>query len=58
MKKILVVELNDDSKDKMMESFVEDKEVEIKCKVLEMHRDISHYKAHLEQEKENKDLEQ
>ena len=55
-RKILIVEIDKDSEDEMIKGFCTQKDIIIKCKVIEMHSSMESYKRHIceEQNKEDK----
>lgn len=50
MAKIVLVEIDSESESKMIEGFISGEKVSLKCKILEMHKDIDFYKKHISEE--------
>lgn len=53
-RKVLIVEIDENSEDEMIKGFCTQKDITIKCKVLEMHRTMETYKRHIEEEVKSK----
>jgi len=48
--KILLIEINEDSEGEMIKGFCSQEYVNLKCKVLEMHKNLKSYKEHIKED--------